>query len=200
MTEVKGTSSDDNLYGTAQTDLIEAYEGNNNLFGRRSNDFLDGGEGKDILYGYAGNDTLVGGASDDLLNGAGLAYKDSTGSQNFGNEDVDTLTGGSGRDTFQLWGGSGRSGIDAYYNGTGDRDYALISDFDLSEDIIQLTNIEGASSIVSPVYYSLGASSDGLSTALYVSNRGKKPDLIAVLQDVSVESLSFGGNYFSFAN
>lgn len=198
MSEIEGTSSDDNLYGTAQIDTIKGYEGNDSLFGRKNNDFLDGGAGKDILYGYAGNDTLVGGADDDLINGAGFAYKDPTSPQNFGSGDVDTLTGGSGLDTFQLWGGSGRSGIHAYYNGAGDRDYALITDFNKSEDIIQLTNVEGASSTVSSVYYSFGTSPDGSGTGIYVSKSGFQPDLIAILQDVSAESLSFDGKYFSF--
>lgn len=31
MPEIEGTSSEDNLYGTTQTDLIKGYEGNDNL-------------------------------------------------------------------------------------------------------------------------------------------------------------------------
>lgn len=74
----------------------------------------------------------------------------------------------------------------------------MITDFNKSEDIIQLTNIEGASSAVSPVYYSLGASSDGVSSQVYINKSGEEQDLIAVLQDISVESLSFDSNYFGF--
>ena len=69
---------------------------------------INGEAGNDTLWGSNGNDTLNGGAGDDTISGGA------------GN---DTLTGGSGEDTFQF---TATSGTD------------VITDFALSEDVIQL--------------------------------------------------------------
>ncbi len=141
--------------------------------------------------------TLVGGAGDDLINGAGFAYNDTTGPQSLGDGESDTLTGGAGKDTFQLWGGSGRSGIHAYYDAVGKSDYALITDFNPKEDIIKLTSLVGSSSTVSTVSYSLGASPDGSSTELYL-DKNTQHELIAVLENIKPNSIDINGSYFQY--
>lgn len=178
--------------------FVEGTASNDKLFGKSGRDYIDGGRGDDTLFGYKGNDTLVGGLDNDFLNGAGFAYSDTTGSQSFGRGEIDTLTGGAGQDTFQLWAGSARSGIHAYYDGAGNSDYALITDFDKSEDIIKLTAKVGYSSSASSVSYSLGASPDGAGTGIYINKSDDATDLIAVLQNVSSDSISFDGSYFSY--
>jgi Ca2+-binding RTX toxin-like protein len=60
---------------------------------------LDGGPGADFLYGGGGNDTLVGGLGSDWLDagqGNNLFLPDPDG--------INTLTGGSGNDTYQIVG------------------------------------------------------------------------------------------------
>ena len=180
---------------------IEGTASNDKLFGQNGNDTINGGKGDDTLYGYQGNDTLTGGVGNDILNGAGLAYNGTTGPQSFGDNEIDTLTGGAGKDIFQLWGGSGRSGIHAYYDANGSKDYALITDFNPKEDIIKLTHVEGSSSTTSPVNYILGASPNGSSTdtGLYIDKPGTQPnELIAILQNNAPGTLNLNASYFSY--
>ncbi len=118
------------------------------------------------------------------------------------------MIGGAGKDTFQLWSSNGAfgspsapSGIGASYRFNGNVDYALIADFNKSEDTIELKTQDGytINSGVT-VEYSLGASPSGLpqGTGIYVNNLGAKPDLIAVLQGVDPSSLSLSEPYFKF--
>jgi len=71
--------------------MSAATSGNDTLVGYNFDDWIDGGAGDDVLEGgYAGNDILIGGEGDDTLR-----VRDRyTGSV--------TMTGGSGRDRFEL--------------------------------------------------------------------------------------------------
>ncbi len=191
-----GKDDDDSLFGSDGSDRLYGGNGNDGLYGQSGNDVLYGGNGNDFLYGYTGNDTIAGGAGDDLINGSGFAYDDTTGSQSFGDGEIDVLTGGTGSDIFQLWGGSARSGINVYYDSSATSDYALITDFNIDEDSIALTN---TSDEVGDVSYSLGANPSGVpqGTGLYIDNGGTS-ELIAVLLNVSPSSLSLDGSYFVY--
>lgn len=183
-------AGDDVAFGGAGDDRLYGQNGADSLFGQAGNDRLYGGNGNDSLFGYTGNDILVGGAGNDAINGAGFAYDDFTGSQSFGDGDIDILTGGAGSDTFQLWGGSGRAGVNVYYDSGSTSDYALITDFNTSEDSI---------SLASNFTYSLGASPSNLptGTAIYLDNGGTN-ELVAILQNVSPDALSLDGSYFTY--
>lgn len=192
-----GRDGEDNLFSGNGNDFLYGGNGNDGLYGQNGNDFLFGGNGSDLLHGYTGNDTLAGGSGDDLINGAGFAYNDFTSSQSFGDGDIDVLTGGTGKDTFQLWGGSGRSGINVYYDSSNTSDYALIKDFNLNQDSIALTSTADG---IGSVSYSLGASPSGVptGTGIYM-DKGGTSELIAVLQNVSPSSLSLDGAYFTYS-
>ena len=95
---------------------------------------------------------------------AGFTYNDTTSPQSFVSEEIDILTAGVGKDIFQLWGGSGREGIHAYYDGAGNSDYALITDFNPKSDIIKLTTQVRSSLAASTVSYSLSALTEKLGT------------------------------------
>lgn len=184
-------AGNDYAFGGEGNDRIYGQDGNDNLFGQAGGDRLYGGNGNDNLYGYTGNDILVGGAGDDVINGAGFAYDDSTSPQSFGDGDLDILTGGIGRDTFELWGGSARGGVNVYYDSGSTSDYALITDFNINEDSI---------SLASGFNYSLGASPSNLpsGTAIYLDNGGTN-ELIAVLQNVGPNTLDLNNKeYFTF--
>ena len=82
--------------------------------------------------GGTGSDVLVGGEGKDILNGVNNSAHRGTGS-------IDILTGGAGIDHFIL---SDSTGI--FYNDNNDlsagiEDFALITDFNASQDIIQLS-------------------------------------------------------------
>jgi len=113
-----GGAGDDTLDGGDQKDVLEGGAGDDLLKGGRQNDTLDGGAGDDILAGGQGKDTLVGGEGDDILSG--------------GRGD-DTLTGGAGADTFAQ--SFGETGVDT------------ITDFNPSEDTINLKGFGGIENV-----------------------------------------------------
>lgn len=188
-----GTNENDSIHGKAGNDILSGLDGRDLLYGGAGNDVLDGGDGYDDLKGAAGNDTLygdggadhlyggfgndylVGGRSDDFLYGGtgndillGESNNDYLVGYSFGQNEFDTLTGGTGKDTFLL-----DDGKSLYYLGNG---YATITDFSLAETdkihikgliadgySLELGNWEGSNAQDTGIFY-LG-------------------DLIAVVQD-----------------
>ncbi|MBD2197674.1 MULTISPECIES: calcium-binding protein [Calothrix] len=105
--------------GNNLDNAIDGNSNNNSLSGRDGNDLLRGLGGNDTLYGGTGKDTLNGGDGNDRL---------------VGDSGFDVMIGGSGRDVFVL-GDQNK----LYYDGGALLDeYALINDFKLGEDIIQI--------------------------------------------------------------
>ena len=95
------------------------------VVGTNNNDTIVGNAGDNKLTGGKGNDILTGGNGKDILNGTNKTAR--------GVGEVDTLTGGGGADTFVLGDNNG-----AFYLGNGKNDYALINDFDFTQDRIRL--------------------------------------------------------------
>ena len=167
-----------NIIGTSGDDTLSANNGYNGaggstFYGGDGNDTLIGGTGVDLLDGGAGNDNLIGGNGDDILIG-------STFSSTPEIVEVDTLTGGSGRDTFVLgdldW--LGYDDQDANSNGTGD--YALIKDFTRGEDTLQLHG--SATQYLQQIV--------GQNVHLYFDKAGTEPDeLIAILESQNGQAL-----------
>lgn len=171
-----GTSGDDYLnYGGTDDliarggegdDFIWGNYGDDFLFGQDDNDTLRGFEGNDELYGEKGNDFLYGEAGNDFLVGT---YVGAT-------FEYDTLTGGSGADTFELSDGEYNSDTESLYEGAG---YATITDFNFLEgDKIRLSG--------SINDYTLDTSQNWSgSAALDTTILNGDGDLIAVVQDVT---------------
>ena len=113
-----GGDGADTLAGGRGADTLRGGAGDDTLEGQHGDDTLEGGAGDDTLSGGTGNDTLVGGAGDDTLGGG-------TGD--------DVLIGGAGSDTFiaEL----GKPGADT------------ISDFNPSQDTIDLQGFGGIENI-----------------------------------------------------
>jgi len=184
-----GDEDDDRLYGDHGNDRLNGGSNNDTLYGDKGDDYLDGNVGNDTLYGDQGNDTLIGwigndylfgGSGDDLLDGAFQGY-----GYGGGEDQIDTLTGGGGRDTFKI---SYLDDIDPLTAGTGD--YTLIKDFNPQQDFIQLI---GATS-----NYYLGTSPDGLptGTAIFFDQPGSGPDeLIAIVENDL--GLNLNASYFT---
>ncbi|NER32134.1 MAG: calcium-binding protein, partial [Symploca sp. SIO1C4] len=112
---------------------------NDTLLGDPGNDTLRGGLKDDFLLGGSGQDNLVGGRGDDILIGVNPSQ------QQPGQLERDTLTGGAGEDIFILG-----DTLNIYYDDSQARfivapspnepppSYALITDFEVGEDVIQL--------------------------------------------------------------
>lgn len=117
---VEGGAGDDILSGGRGNDILFGDAGDDRIFGGGGRDFLQGDDGDDRLIGNGDADELEGGAGDDLLSGGrgdDILYAFSrAGEPPIGaedsvdlaaeaeevpaNDDVDTLIGGSGADTF----------------------------------------------------------------------------------------------------
>ena len=111
--------------------------GADSIAGGVGDDYLSGQNGNDEITGDLGLDRLLGGGDDILAGGAGADSL--TGSNATANAaEIDRLMGGADADMFAL----GNS-IAAFYNdgdlaSNGMDNYALIEDFDVTEDIIEL--------------------------------------------------------------
>lgn len=151
------TSVESGLTGGSANDTLSRV-GEGFLEGRGGDDILIGGTGSNLLVGGTGNDTLI-----DL-------------------EGYDTFTGGIGNDLFVLGDASGSAYDSPFYDG-----YAILTDFDAAEDMIQLSG--NASK------YSLGAATEGdvSGAGIYRGN-----DLIAIVENTTVEALDLDASYVSY--
>ncbi|MFM6434989.1 MAG: hypothetical protein ACKPGW_07430, partial [Microcystis panniformis] len=152
-----------------------------NITGSSFGDKLQGANLDDILIGGGGKDTLTGGAGNDSITGV------NSQSITPGKGEIDNITGGIGRDTFILGDKTWIGYDDGDTTSAGNNDYALITDFNPTDDIIQ---IRGSSSD-----YLLTVS--GSNTNLYINKPGTEPDeLIAVINNQT--ALSLTASYFSY--
>ena len=142
---INGTAGKNEINGTSGADRINGLGGEDRMQGGAGDDILDGGAGKDRLAGGAGNDTYVVDQTDDRVEedrnqgtdtvvtsldsfGLGddvenLVY---TGTRSFtgtGNDDANTILGGSGADNLRGGRGDdtlvGRGGNDTLDGGDG---------------------------------------------------------------------------------
>lgn len=193
---LQGTVQDDIINGTQEDDTISGRQGNDKIFGNvgqdvlsgnLNDDYLDGEKGQDILIGGDGKDSLFGGLGNDVLkgdNGNDILTGVDINAINPGIEEIDTLTGGGGSDIFVLGDAN-----NTYYD-NGDLDYALITDFNASEDSIQL---HGKADDYLLVPFSQ-VNQNG--TAIY-RKTSTQNELISILQGGA--NLSLSGGYFRFS-
>ncbi|MEG4012330.1 MULTISPECIES: VWD domain-containing protein [unclassified Microcoleus] len=191
---LQGTVQDDIINGTQEDDTISGRQGNDKIFGNSgqdvlsgnlNDDYLDGEKGQDIVIGGDGNDTLLGGLGNDAIKGDSgndILTGVDINAINPGIEEIDTLTGGGGSDIFVL------GDVTNTYYDNGDSDYALITDFNASEDSIQL---QGKADDYVLVPFS---QANQTGTAIY--RKGAQNELIGILQGGS--NLSLSGSYFRF--
>ncbi len=104
MSVIVGTNGNDDLNGTANSDLIisgngadtiDAGDGNDLIFSGNGADTIDAGGGNDVVFAGNGDDTVDGGDGHDLI---------------FGGRGDDTINGGAGNDL--IFGGKGDDIID----------------------------------------------------------------------------------------
>ena len=188
---IHGGGGNDIIDGGADNDSISGGEGSDRIFGRNGNDTISGEAGADILIAGLGNDNLDGGEGNDRL--IGVDTNVTVNGVGFGTGEVDTLTGSSGSDTFVL----GDSNFVYYDDGksftTGESDYALITDFNLNQDFIELKG--------SRDFYTLDlfTSATGTTDAalIYVPGVIARGEVIGVLQNVSLD-LNISSSAFTF--
>jgi Ca2+-binding RTX toxin-like protein len=67
---LRGTSSDDVIYGLGGNDDIFGQGDDDRLYGGEGRDDIEGGGGEDYIVGGKGRDTLFGGRGDDFIDAA----------------------------------------------------------------------------------------------------------------------------------
>ncbi|BBD65852.1 hypothetical protein NIES4072_04690 [Nostoc commune NIES-4072] len=121
------------IFGNTFNNTLNGGAGDDTLDGNNGNDILNGGDGNDSLQGGPGNEVLNGGAGNDILIGV---FPDSPLPPGIG--EIDNLTGGAGVDRFILG-----DAVNVFYDdnsitSSGFGDLATITDFDSSQDRIEL--------------------------------------------------------------
>jgi Ca2+-binding RTX toxin-like protein len=189
-----GYEGDDLIYGLGGNDIIDAGldqdivyggDGDDTILGRAGNDALHGENDNDVLFGEAGEDWLHGGRGNDYLlggDGADLLTGVQWDQWNAGKGEIDSLTGGEGSDRFVLGDSYEVYYDDAWLFGLGQTDYALIKDFDPSQDSITLHG--------SSADYVIGGSGIQDVSGLGIYHKQSNSfELIGVLQNVSFTSV-----------
>ena len=187
---ILGESGDDIIDGGTGADIIDAGEGRDSVFGGIGRDRIFGGSGDDSLSGGAWIDVLTGGLGNDSLHGnagndrlIGIDPSSISVDLGLGAGEIDTLIGGLGADTFVLGDENNVYYDDREILSRGEFDFAVIIDFDSSEDFIQL---QGSADL-----YSLDLFTSELGTidAELIFDPGitARGEVIATLQDVSSE-------------
>jgi Ca2+-binding RTX toxin-like protein len=197
MSENKILSFDDDIL--AEVTILDSNNNNNfvgtpeddKIIGGTLDDTINGGNKDDLILGGGGNNLLLGGEDNDTLTGAGIDLNNSDGDTlviSVNRPGIDTLTGGTGKDTFIL-GGNPDSVEDVngspvfLYDRAGNQDYALITDFNTSEDKIILGGSKND--------YVLGSSPSGLPEGTGIF---RQEELIAIVQGNS--QLNLNDSYF----
>lgn len=180
---LRGDRGNDFIYGEAGNDLLRGRQGDDKLFGVQGKDKLIGDRGDDVLIGGEDSDRLIGGSGDDLLIGVSVE------SFTPGADEIDTLTGNRGSDTFVLG-----DALEVYYNDDdahtlGLKDFAIIKDFDLHEsDVIRLHGSADNYSLLS----------FNQNTFIFNNAEGQTSELIGVV--AGVNNLQLDGDAFEFAS
>lgn len=143
-----GGGGTDNLFALDGDDILKLGAGDDTGVGGGGHDRIIGGSGNDVLQGDAGNDSLRGGDDDDFLDGGTGDNRLDGGSGNdtlFSHtEGRDTLIGGDGADLFLF---EIQGSEDAFTHATNQEtvaDFALILDFDVNVDVLELRNLYAA--------------------------------------------------------
>ena len=197
---ILGGDGDDTVEGGHGNDTVDGGEGNDSVSGGGGRDFIFGGAGEDNLTGGADRDTLTGEFGNDVLDGGrgndtliGVDPTSLGAEVGFGAGEVDILTGREGRDIFVL-GDEDR----VYYDDGdpltfGEADFALITDFNVRRDFIQLN---GSADLYSLDFFTSGAGTID-ADLIFDPGASARGEVIATLQDVSPE-LSLTDDAFLF--
>lgn len=178
-----GTHFNEEVYLELNPDIAAAVEAGDFSFGLQHYEQLgqfnqarlalfSGTSGNDIITGFGEGSTITGVD----VTGAG---EGTVRSENLGDGEVDTLTGGAGTDLFILGTASPVPGIpqripQSFYEGGGNADYAVIRNFEPGEDDIQLAGFQ-------PFFYNIQPVNGSLNISTI------EGDLIAIVEGVTSE-------------
>ncbi|HEY9628622.1 MAG TPA: hypothetical protein V6C84_15075 [Coleofasciculaceae cyanobacterium] len=200
-------SGDDHVWGMDGNDrLIGGYQ----LSGGNGNDTLDGGNEDDLLYGGADDDVLSGGSGNDIIRPYGGISKPGSLSE------FDKITDSDGSDLFDLRDGNGNPAYlkDDRLDGATPKGFALITAFepDLDTGKGDKIQLQGSASEyrIMPVFWEQTfnrepgneiITADRVNVALvYVGKEQDQQDVVAVLQDIRIQTVSDSARLLSNPN
>jgi Ca2+-binding RTX toxin-like protein len=192
---LSGEVGGDSLLGDSGNDTLNGGNNNDTLFGAAGNDVLDGGNNQDRLVGDDGEDLLLGGTDNDLLEGGiGNDTLNGTNPNDTALQlaEQDTLIGGAGRDLFILGDRERIYYSDRNVRTEGSTDYALIKDFNSTQDIIQL---KGDRSSYRLSFFA-GTNGSTLANIFYLES-GATPERVGIIENVAAD-LTINNNAFTF--
>lgn len=201
---ISGDEGNDLISGGDGNDSISGGLGVDRIFGNKGDDDISSGDGIDVIFagdgndrisGEAGRDRIFGGTNSDYLDGGNgndklIGVNTTLG---FGAFEIDTLLGGAGRDTFVLGDTANIYYDDGNSSTTGEFDYALILDFDSSNDFIQL---KGTPDLYRLDFFISGSGTQDVAI-VYDPGTIAKDETIGIVQNVST-SLSLSDSSFIF--
>lgn len=164
-------------------------------FENRTGVYFSGTSGNDTVTGFGNQDTLCG---VDLSPGPCVIGGTPTGGEcldfrSLGVSEADVLVGGGGNDTFVL-GRIANSRIyfpQSFYTGAGEADFALIENFEVGKDKIQIVGYFSSDFR----FETVGNNVNIYSLPYQGSGAAPSPDLIAVVRGVTSLSESDGSIY-----
>lgn len=174
----------------------------NNIIGTEGDDFIIGTSGDDLISSSSGNDYIFSGGGDDYMMLVGGSHLAVAGT---GNDDIvvaageHRVYGGSGEDQVAFLGGDtvayGGTGADTFifhdHNFNGETAKATIADFDTSEDVIAIVEMEAITAEGAYEMFLDGAVQNG-NDVVYTDADG----FVAVLENVDLDDISVN----NFAN
>ena len=170
-----GNTLDNLITGNDANNILTGGTGNDTLNGQAGDDTLNGNAGNDTLRGGIGNDTLLGQEGNDTLIGTSLGA---------GSDEVDELTGGADSDVFV---------VSNFYANSGDQDHAIIHDFIIGEDTIELR--QGNTYFLLPLIGIPGITGTGI----YLQDSLPIGDLVGIVENVNFTNLNLGdSSQFTF--
>jgi Ca2+-binding RTX toxin-like protein len=186
-----GNEGNDTILSGQDNDFIVDTLGNNLLFGNLGDDIIIGGaendtifagQGNDLLFGQIGNDLLSGDLGDDTILGCNPLDEQP------GLREIDTLTGGQGTNLFVFSDRLDNADAAPFYVGSGNSDFALITDFKPATDNFFVKQRE----LITFSNLTFNNFGDGVGIFMMVNGQ---PDLIAFLPGQNAGNLQIDRDF-----
>ncbi len=182
--ELQGNDGNDILEGGADADLLFGQNGNDTLSGDEGADYLDGGSGDDIYLDVTSLDTIFDNEGNDTIQ-TSVTYILSANLENL------TLTGttainGTGNSLNNVLTGNGA--INTLTGGTGNDTYVI----DMGDIVFEALN-EGTDTVQSSITFTLGADTENLTLTGATAINGTGNTLNNVLTGNSAANTLSGG-------
>lgn len=179
---------DDTLRGNNGDDFIDGLYGHDLLIGDAGDDYLVGSSGNDTLVGGTGNDSLDGSYDNNLMragDGDDVLYSEGSGR--------DTLFGGDGADLF-VFQVADLDDVEEFEDDlaflSNHTEFALVRDFDISQDIIEFNMPFGFGTGLNPADRFFEHASDQNGSVVYDDGHTRLKFFNVSLSDITEDMIT----------